>query len=623
MSRIVNPMMKRITERVFLVAACIVALTMQVFTAGPAVAATALPVLWTAGGLDAGSTGAGQAARLAADASGNVAVVSGPSLARDLAVTSYTSNGQFRWRSAVSPSSGTFVGDWVVAAPNGEFAAVGHNVDSHGRPIGSTLVRYASDGTLRWRVDLVALAARLLVDSAGNTYLAFGGQDIQVHKYSANGVLLWTKGATGVFAAMSLALGPDESDVVLTGNVIGGAIWMTAAFDTATGARRWQVTAAEGIATRDVVVDATRVYVTGEGNVGISGFLTVVAYDRATGTRLWRTDRKPSDGTGAAGLRMSKAPDGSLVVAGQAARGFLDWYTVSFEKTGTVRWEAVRDGGLNTDEFPTGVIVLADGTTVVTGQGGPNLPGGYIQGVTVGYGPNGSLLWEAFSRMATAWVVALPNGNVCATGGYDSMVTCWRVTGGVVNQPPAAVVSAVPTSGIAPLAVNFSSAGSSDLDGTIASYSWSFGDGGTSAATNPSHTYAGVGTYTVILTVIDNAGSSDSKSVTITVTASAIVLRSTDITLTATRLYSTVTATGKVTVKDQAGVLVQGTVVSVSWKLPNGTTKSQNALTNSNGVAAFTVKSGRGTYTLKVTDITKTGYAFDAASSVLSWSITK
>ena len=117
----------------------------------------------------------------------------------------------------------------------------------------------------------------------------------------------------------------------------------------------------------------------------------MVAYDRATGARLWRTDKKPADGYDAAGLWMAMAPDGSLVVTGQTNRGFLDWYTVAFETTGAVRWEAVRDGGLNTDEIPRGVLVMADGTTVVTGRGGPNLPGGYIQGVTAGYSPNGTL----------------------------------------------------------------------------------------------------------------------------------------------------------------------------------------------------------------------------------------
>ena len=61
-----------------------------------------------------------------------------------------------------------------------------------------------------------------------------------------------------------------------------------------------------------------------------TAFLTVVAYDRLTGARLWRTDKKPVDGGNAAGLRLALAPDGSVVATGQALRGFLDWYTVSF-----------------------------------------------------------------------------------------------------------------------------------------------------------------------------------------------------------------------------------------------------------------------------------------------------
>ena len=173
-------------------------------------------------------------------------------------------------------------------------------------------------------------------------------------------------------------------------------------------------------------MDGAKVYVTGLGNVGINSFLTVIAYDRVTGARLWRTDKKPADAGNAAGLRISMAPDGSLVATGQALRGFLDWYTVAFETTGTVRWEAVRDGGLNTDEIPAAVLVLPDGTSVVTGKGGPNLPGGFIPGVTAGYSPNGVLLWEAFSRLATVWAAALPNGDVVATGGYDAYLAAFR-----------------------------------------------------------------------------------------------------------------------------------------------------------------------------------------------------
>src|SRR5450755_901176 len=89
MNKIMTSTIKRVTVRGLLLVASIVALAMQLFTASPAVAATTLPVLWTAGGLSAGIDSAGQAGRIAADASGNVAVVSGPSGGRDLAVTSY------------------------------------------------------------------------------------------------------------------------------------------------------------------------------------------------------------------------------------------------------------------------------------------------------------------------------------------------------------------------------------------------------------------------------------------------------------------------------------------------------------------------------------------------------
>ncbi len=406
----------------------------------PANAVDTLPILWEAGGLTAGNDGAGQAARVAVDTAGNVAVVSGPSKARDLAVTSYTAAGAFRWVGAVSPSIGTFVGDWVEAAPNGDFVAVGRNTSSSGSPIAITLVRFSSVGTLLWRVDLTRTlpsVGRLLVDAGGNAYLAFNsvgdGQDIQLHKYSPTGALLWSQLInTGSFSnniATSLAFSPGQTEVALSGDTIGGSEWITALYDTATGIRKWLVTAPEGVAALDLVVDASRVYVTGQGNVGINAFLTVVAYDRATGARLWRTDKKPVDGSNSTGLRIALAPDGSVVATGQGLRGFLDWYTVAFETAGAVRWEAVRDGGLNTDEIPAAVLILPDGTTVVTGKGGPNLPGGFIPGVTVGYSTTGTLLWEAFSPLATVWAVVLPNGDVCATGGYDAYLAAFRPSG--------------------------------------------------------------------------------------------------------------------------------------------------------------------------------------------------
>lgn len=61
-----------------------------------------------------------------------------------------------------------------------------------------------------------------------------------------------------------------------------------------------------------------------------------------------------------------------------------------------------------------------------------------------------------------------------------------------------------------PLSLAFSGLGSSDPDGTVAGYIWSFGDGGvaTNGGPTPSHEYAEAGTYPVSLTAVDNEGCS-------------------------------------------------------------------------------------------------------------------
>ena len=82
---------------------------------------------------------------------------------------------------------------------------------------------------------------------------------------------------------------------------------------------------------------------------------------------------------------------------------------------------------------------------------------------------------------------------------------------------PVAVASATPTSGMAPLLVNFSSNGSSSPSGGRLTYRWDFGDGGTSNKANTSYTYRNPGVFTARLTVTDRQNNSATSTVTITV----------------------------------------------------------------------------------------------------------
>ena len=76
----------------------------------------------------------------------------------------------------------------------------------------------------------------------------------------------------------------------------------------------------------------------------------------------------------------------------------------------------------------------------------------------------------------------------------------------VAYPAPVASFTGSPTSGNAPLSVQFTNSST----GSIASYLWAFGDGGSSGAASPSHAYAIPGTYTVTLTVTGPGGTSTS-----------------------------------------------------------------------------------------------------------------
>ena len=140
-------------------------------------------------------------------------------------------------------------------------------------------------------------------------------------------------------------------------------------------------------------------------------------------------------------------------------------------------------------------------TATLADVGGAFLSGNQLYYVTKA---NGNLNRIAFADGA------LSGGPTALSGpGLDGVD--WRAKalflgpGAPANQPPAAGVS------VSCMGLECTADGSSstDEDGTIASYAWTWGDTtSTPASGNPTapHTYGAAGTYTIALTVTDNDG---------------------------------------------------------------------------------------------------------------------
>jgi len=82
----------------------------------------------------------------------------------------------------------------------------------------------------------------------------------------------------------------------------------------------------------------------------------------------------------------------------------------------------------------------------------------------------------------------------------------------LLNLPPEAAFSLVPSAGDAPLAVLLDASSSRDKGGIVVAYSWEFGDGETGSGETATHVYTSPGLYTVNLCVCDNLGGEDTAS---------------------------------------------------------------------------------------------------------------
>ncbi len=229
-----------------------------------------------------------------------------------------------------------------------------------------------------------------------------------------------------------------------------------------------------------------------------------------------------------------------------------------------------------------GMVLYVDGKSI-----------GALSGVTSAQAING--YWRIGGDNLNSW----PNkptskalkGTVDEVAVYPAALTLDRVaahyTAGVapatVNQPPTASFTSSATN----LSVAFDASGSSDPDGTVASYAWDFGDSGTDTGAKPTHVYAAAGTYTVKLTVTDDKGATNQTTSSVTVTAAPPANQppTASFTSSATNL--------SVAFDASASSDPDGTVASYAWDFGDSGTDT--------GAKPTHVYAAAGTYSVKLT----------------------
>lgn len=154
---------------------------------------------------------------------------------------------------------------------------------------------------------------------------------------------------------------------------------------------------------------------------------------------------------------------------------------------------------------PAGPYVAGEGEELVFDGTGSSDPDGDIASYAWDFGD--STTGSGANPTHTYATAGTYNVSLTVTddGGLTASAMTTATIGALNNQAPVAVANG-PYAGSVNMALNFSSEGSEDPDGSIVAYAWDFGDGGTSTEANPSYTYSNEGTYNVTLTVTDNDG---------------------------------------------------------------------------------------------------------------------
>lgn len=468
----------------------------------------------------------------ALDGSNNV-LASGTTLTPAMSLTKVGANGAVLWQrtfAGVARSRATA----VAVDANGNAIQVGMVLSDFGAPVGTVVLKYSAAGTLLWqevRPASFGLAAAVTTDSTGNVYVlsrvtAAGAttDEAVLAKLSPAGVREWERLPGLRFVSDQPMTFTSTGRVVVAGSGGSGSTAgqsRLAAYDSAGNPTWGGVTNSDA----DVVLasgPSGELVVAGRNTIGFS----VVKYD-AQFKAQWQYS------VPAKGATRHVAVDGwgNIVLTGptDTSSGIAlvlenDWLTAKLSAAGALVWTRTW-GEAGADELPNAMALGAEGSVLVTGQGSlasTDSAGNVVRGpstTTVKYDASGAVSWSSsVLQGAQGRAVGVgSDGAAYVVGGGPvelgaTAQTVLRYLKVAANQAPVAMASVSTSAGVAPLSVDFSSAGSSDPDGSIAAYRWDFGDNTSSALANANHIYNTAGSYMAKLTVTDDQGATATSS---------------------------------------------------------------------------------------------------------------
>ena len=493
----------------------------------------------------------------------------------------------------------------------GSFEALNYCISTTGTctpgPIGTfsagwAVLKFGPDGSLLWQHlenNIGFVATRGVADASGNVYVMVdprsAGRTMPTVKLSGlDGSTLWTRYTNDGAKPGHMALAPNGNVLLSTAaNISGLTVLEYAAGD---GSVVWSRRYPQGAG----------YYVTGlaanpQGDVAVSGTHStggafVAAFDATRATLFEATYAEAYSAP-----LLAFTPLRQLYVSGTTApttstvAPYANWYTLKLDAAGNRLLPAsIVDAQSLAHEVPYDMALSTDGAVYVAGKAGPGLSttSGATPATVRRYSADGSTAWSARQVDAGAAidVAAAADGSAYVLG--NSPATLWHYPAAANQLPIASLALATPPAVPAPLTAYLDASGSMDPDGSIASYQWSFGDGGTTATASPLalHTYAAPGSYPVSVVPVDNLGlAGAAATLVVSVTQPVLATIPTALSFSSASVVGGRSVTGTVRVSASSGTVVKltssrATVASVpaSVTVPAGASQ-----------ASFTVRTSR------------------------------